>query len=401
MPATPGAAALRHAPPGPGARPRLLTPGFTALLVAQAGFGYAFSSFFLLPKYLVTQLAADATRIGLVTIAHNAVTVLTIPAMGAIVDRHGRREFLTAGALVMAVAALCFTAVDSVGPLLYGLRMVQGLAFAMAFTAGAALAVDEAPPERLAEAIGLFGLTFLSMNAIAPAVGEEIAARAGWSAAFGGAAAGALLCALLSRRLRERPRAAEADPTTLLQVATRPSLLPILAVISLIGAAMCSMFTYHQPYALGLGIENVRGFFVAYALVAVFVRVAFGQAADRLGRRRVSLGALVLYTLVVPATAWLAHAPLALFGGALGAAHGVFYPAFNAVAIEESRASERGRVMALFQAGFQLGFGAGGLALGVLADARGYPAVFWAGGACVLAALLLLAWDGRRRSRGS
>ena len=51
---------------------------------------------------------------------------------------------------------------------------------------------------------------------------------------------------------------------------------------------------------------------------------------------------------------------------------------------------ERGKGMALFQAAFNVGFAGSGFALGLLAEAAGYPAVFMAGGACSLAALGLL-----------
>ena len=98
--------------------------------------------------------------------ARSAFQVAALP-MGALVDRFGRRRFLTAGALLMAAASLAFTAIHSFGPAIFALRAVQALAFAMAFAAGSALAVDEAPPERVAQAIGLFGLTeiFLQVEA--------------------------------------------------------------------------------------------------------------------------------------------------------------------------------------------------------------------------------------------
>ena len=134
-----------------------------ALLVAQGCFGYAFSSYFLLPKFLVTQLHAGPAEIGHVTALYGLFVVCCLPTMGAVVDRFGRRDFLTAGAVVMALASLAFIAVDRVGPLLFVLRAIQGVAFSMAFIAGATLAVDEAPPERLGQAIGIFGLTFLAI----------------------------------------------------------------------------------------------------------------------------------------------------------------------------------------------------------------------------------------------
>src|SRR5262245_50575134 len=357
---------------------RLLTRGFASLLVAQAGFGYAFSSYFLLPKFLVVALSAGPREIGLLTASHNAAVVLLMPPMGALVDRFGRRRFLIAGALLMAAASLAFTAVDSFGPVIFVLRALQALAFAMAFAGGSALAIDEAPPERVAQAIGLFGLTFLSMNAVGPAVVEEVSARAGWPTAFGLAAVGALACALLSLRLRERAgvRSTEGPLTGLLEVATRPSQLRVSVVVAVVGAAFSSLFTFHQLFAIESGIGRLRDFFVAYAFAAIGVRVFFGSFFDRFGRRRAAIVSLAVYVGVALLAREIPRVGLAPLGAGLGLAHGVFYPAFNAVAIERCGASERGKVMALYQAAFQGGGAVGPLALGLLAERAGYPPVF-------------------------
>ncbi len=373
-------------------RSPLLTRGFSTLLVAQACFGYAFSSFFLLPKYLVVALDAGPTQVGLVTGAHGLSVVVFLPAMGAAVDRLGRRDFLTAGALLMAVTCFAYALVETVGPLLYALRVVQGLAFSMAFAAGAALAVDHAPRDRVGQAIGIFGLTFLSMNAVAPALVEEIAERAGWATAFAVSGGGALLCAVLSRRVNERRVQPEGDDAvpSLWEVASHPSQLRVMTVIALVGAAMCAVFVFHQPYAIELGMSRLRSFFFSYAAVAITVRVGFGHLMDQWGRRRVSILALVLYVGVVLSGVDLERVGLVALGMGLGLAHGVFYPAFNAVAVERVGQHERGKAMALFQAAFNVGFSGGAFALGLLAARAGYPAVFEAAAACVLGALLLL-----------
>jgi predicted MFS family arabinose efflux permease len=291
--------------------------------------------------------------------------------------------------------------VDRVGPLLFVLRAIQGVAFAMAFVAGATLAVDEAPPERLGQAIGIFGLTFLAMNAIAPAASEEIALRAGWSATFVMAAVLALVSAGLSRRVQERRRAAapaDAPATGLLAMLLRPRQLRVTAVISLVGVALGAMFTFHQPFALALGMTHVRSFFVAYAAVAVVLRVGFGQLIDRAGRRRVVIATLALYVVAVAGMSALQPGWLALFGAGLGIAHGLFYPAYNALALEGMAAHERGKSMGLFQAGFNLGSSCGAFALGELAQRAGYPAVFWVAAGCVLIALVvvIISPEGRR-----
>jgi predicted MFS family arabinose efflux permease len=230
---------------------------------------------------------------------------------------------------------------------------------------------------------------------------EEVSARAGWPAAFGLAAVGALACALLSLRLRERAgvRSAGEPLAGLLEVATRPSLLRIGAVIALVGAAFSSLFTFNQLFAKASGIERLRDFFAAYAIAAIGVRVFFGSFMDRLGRRRASVASLGLYVGVALLAREIPRTGLAPLGAALGLAHGVFYPAFNAVAIEGCGPSDRGKMMSLYQAAFQAGGTIGPLALGVLAERAGYPPVFAVAAACLALALvvLVLSPEGVRR----
>lgn len=373
-------------------RPRLLTPSFTALLVANVCFGYAFSSFFLLPKFMASQLGAGPREVGFLIAAHGATIVIVLPLMGAAVDRFGRRAFMTAGALAMAVATSCFPLVSEVGPLLFALRIGQATAFAMVFAAGGALAVDLAPPERLGQGIGLYGTSFLSMNAVATACSEWLADGFGWPVAFAVAAGGALLSALLSLRVNE-PRRDPAEVTngeTLASLARQPSTWRVAAVIGLVGAALNAVFSFHQLYVLELGITNVSSFFIAYTGAAVTVRFVFGHYIDRWGHRNVSLGALAIYVFAVFGVAFVQELGLPLVGLGIGLAHGVFYPSFNAVVVAGAKPSVRGKVMGIFQASFQLGSAVGGVVFGTLAARRGYPPVFVAASAGLVVAWVVL-----------
>jgi MFS family permease len=328
--------------------------------------------------------------------------VVGLLVMGVVVDRFGRRRFLTAGGLLMAAASLAFVTTSEFGPLLYALRVLQGLAFAMAFVAGAALAVDQAPSERLGQALGLFGVSMLAMNALAPVAVETLAMRLGWGPAFATAAAGALLCALLSRLLYEHPHepAADAGPRSLLRVARRPEQLRAGAVIALVGSCFGSLFVFGQLYAIEIGLHEVHALFTAYAIAALTVRLGFGQLGDRLGRIRVSAAALIVYAAGAFAMPELATLGLAPIGAVFGLAHGLFYPTYNATVVDGAPPGERGKIVALFQGWFNVGMGAGSFALGLLAERSGYEAVFWVSGAGILLALGILL-GGRRPRAGS
>lgn len=91
------------------------------------------------------------------------------------------------------------------------------------------------------------------------------------------------------------------------------------------------------------------------------------------------------------ALVWLPAIGLLLSGALLGLAHGLFYPAFNAVAVDLAGDRERGKAMAAYNAAFNLGFAGGSYLLGYLAILAGYPAIFFMTTVvCALGYLLLV-----------
>jgi MFS family permease len=371
---------------------------FVFLLLAQAGFGFAHSSFLMLPKFLATELRAGPEEIGAV-VAVSAISIVffLLPA-GSMVDRHGRKHFFTAGTALMALASAGYVYVHEIGPYLYTLRLLQSLAFAYAYAAGAALCVDAAPANRLGQAIGLFGLAYVVMGAFAPAAVETIVDLRGWDAAFLLAAGAATLSGVLSLFIREeRIDDLEVEHVPFLTIATRPEMLRGALVIGLLGIAFGCAFNFYQPYALSLGIYELRNFFIANSLAAASCRLALGPFIDRIGLRRVSLASLALYAVVIFSMTWLDHLGLLVLGLGLGIAHGLFYPAFTAIILTNCPAAERGRRMAIIQAGLNIGIAISGIVLGWIAAQWGYPAIFQLAAAALLIGGYLIARDPERR----
>jgi MFS family permease len=380
---------LAGRPAGP--RAPLLTREFGLLLVSAAIFGLSFSAYFLLPKFLAVQLAADASTIGSVSAISWLASVISVPLVGGLIDRHGRKRFASLGAVLFAVACAGFLIVDSVGPLLWILRILQGFAFTFFYVSLSTLATDIAPPARLGQAIGLFGAVMISTNAIGPALAEWIAQQFGWALVFGmtviAAGSGALLVLLIPepRKIRARD-----NPTSMLQVIRRPGLQRVLIVLVMVGVTFGGVFTFYQPWALTLGFTQVSTFLMAYALAAMSVRVGLGGLADRLGRLRVAKAALLLYVCAPFALIWLDALGLFLTGALLGLAHGMFYPALNAVAVDYAPESQLGKAMGAVHGAFNIGFAAGSYFLGMLAIATGYPTIFCVAGATCFTAFILL-----------
>ena len=383
---------------------RLWTRELAAVLSAGGAFGFSSSVFYLLPKFL-TEMKAGAAAIGLTNAAYGVATVAVTPLIAACIDRSPRVVWLRVGAALMLVSSLAFVGVDACGLRLLVLRALQGAAFGFFFTGLSALITELAPPRRFSEAFGLAGGSMLIMNAVAPAVVEPVAAAFGWDRGFIAAAVAAALalaiaCALPSV-VPPRPSASRMGSGNLLR---HKRTQHYALVTGAVGAAFGVMFTYPQPYALELGMTSVRGFFIAYCSFALAARLVLGPFTDRLGRFPVAVAALNLYTLVVLATAGLRPGMLEPLGALMGLAHGLFFPAFNAIVIEATRPDARGRMVTIFTAAFYGGSALGTLPLGLLAQAVGYAWVFVVGAALTFVAggVLLFSRElGARSPRGA
>lgn len=374
------------------------------LLAAVVCYGFAHSTYFLLPKYLELELHANPAEIGVYASATWFVTVAFAGLAGAWIDRRGRRPFAFAGAALLTVTCVGFLFVRELGPLLFALRLVHGVSFTFFFVATQTLAADIAAPEHLGRTIGYYGSAFVFTNAAAPATAEWLAARAGWPSVFLATAVLAVLSLALILPVHDRrpPQGPDGAPVPGVRDALfRPGFPRLMAVAALAGVAFAAAFTFSQPFALSLGIARVSDFFVAYSITAVIVRGPFGSWADRAGRLRVTRYALVVYAIAAFAAIELESLGLVATGVLFGVAHGLFYPALNAASLEGAGAELRAKLTGLFNAGFNAGFSFGALGLGYVALHFGYAHVFALAGVCSLAALGLVPRAPRREAEWS
>ena len=390
-------------PPANLDRSQLFTPAFLSLLAVQFACGVSLSVFFLLPKILVSRLGAGPFEVGLVSGSFGIAAVAVIPIIAWRIDHVRRMPLLIAAAAILVATSLAFLLVRRAGLAAVGLRGLQGVAWALVYCAGSALVSEMAPRERLAQTIGVWGSANLITSAIAPALAEPLIDNLGPPAAYLLAAASAAVALLFSRRIQEtRPQGSGLHQLGGVgAVLRRPSTLRMMAVLVIAGIAYGAMFTFHQPMALQLGIKSVRGFFIWYTVGALAVRLGMGGAIDRIGPLRMSIAALIGYTIVVVGMRNLDEGTLSLYGGLFGVAHGVFFPAHMALIVSTANPGERGRILTFANGGFIAGTSAV-LPLGAVASWLGYPGVFTAAGLATLIAVgILIRWPPGRTSASS
>ena len=375
---------------------RLLSRVFVLLLGAVSLFGFSWSFYLILPKFFAAELGMDAARIGRAVAVEGLTAVAATPLVGWLVDRYGRKRWLILGNVMMAATGFIYLFVDHEGPLLYLAQMCWGLGMVMGFNAAGTMTADIAPSGRMAQALGLFGAANLGMNAVSPTIGEVLADSVGWQYVFVASASAGLLAALLSTRLKEVPRHAPQE-----RQARRPifgaSLMRVYGATFVMTAAFTALFTLHQPFALELGVTEVRSFFIGFAIVALTVRLGGGRLIDRFGVLRSSVIAFCLYAAVPPILGMLGPDHLFAIGAMMGLGHGIAYPAVTALGIERADGSSRGMVVSIIHGAFNGGHAFFAYGLGLVAAAWSYGTAFWLAGAVTLSGAFILSVSGRTK----
>jgi MFS family permease len=369
------------------------------VLAVVAAWSFAFSTFYLLPKFLEREAGSGPLEIGVAMGIFGVATVVVAPFTGKILDRSSSRDAFLLGTAATCVASLGFLFVDRFGGLLLALRVLQAFSHALVFTAAGVAVAELVRPARLSEALGLSGASMLAMSALAPGVLEPVATLFGWHAVFAVSAFVGAIAVVLSLRVPVGRRESAGTPSgSYLALLRRPLGRDFAIVSAIAGLAFGTVFAFEPTLALSLGRESVGGFFVAYATGAIAVRIGLGRVPDRFGRHRVASATFALYALAVGSLSFVPAYALEIVGVAFGVAHGLFFPSLNGIVLVTVEPHARGRIFGLFTAAFYLGF-AGPTVLGPVADAFGLRAVFAiVGGTTAIGTVLLVS---SRALRGS
>lgn len=365
---------------------------FLRLVAANVSFFMAFTTYFLLPKFMVTQLDASEAEIGWAMASFGVLAILLLPSVGNLSDRFGRRPFMLIGAVIMGVTSIGFLWVNEVGWLLFLLRALHGAAFAFWFVNSATMVVDLVPRQRRGGALGLFGVSTLVTHGVSPSVAEWLSMSLSFDVVFMSALAYAVLAGVLAARLPDaRSRLGEADSRlrrSMVTLIADPAIGPILCAAVLLGVGFSTVLVYSQPLALLRGIEPVSALLIAYSLISIMIRIFFSTVPDRPNKRVVVVPSMLSMASGVALLYWLDSMTVFLIAGLLmGAGHSLSYPTMNALLINRLRNGEHGRGMSLFVGGFNLGMILAQVIFGYLSAVVGLATIFLLGAAAVIAAV--------------
>ena len=222
------------------------------------------------------------------------------------------------------------------------------------------------------------------MNAIAPAITEPIGARYGFPWVFAMSGLAALLGYAFARKLPAHAGRLGTTPALAIPRQARPVLLSL----AMCGAGFNVVMTFLAPLALSRGAAAVRGFFAAYTLAALSVRLLGSAWTDRIGPRRIAMLGTILYGVTIAAIAAVGPRSMVPLVLVFGLTHGVLFPALMAQLFHDTAPAERAKLAAFSNGVMNLGV-LTVLGFGPMANHFGLVSVFLTTGTLVAASALV------------
>ena len=111
-----------------------------------------------LPIYLVNDLHATKSQVGVIVGAYTIASVLVRPFSGFTLDRFGRRTIFLLALVIYSFLFAGYLVAISITSILL-LRFAQGLTWGFTTISGSTIAVDIIPAPKRGEGIGYFGLS--------------------------------------------------------------------------------------------------------------------------------------------------------------------------------------------------------------------------------------------------
>jgi len=352
-----------------------------ALSAARLGDAVGNSILFIILPLFVGQLPAPAfpipetVRVGLLIAMFGLVNAFLQPFAGALIDRAGRRKpFILVGLSMLGVATLGFTLASRFSHLLY-LRIFQGVGVGLTIPAALALMVGSSKKETRGGSMGIYTTSRMVGLGIGPLIGGALYDRYGIEVAlYAGSVFIIIAIILVQLWVKEKPVPTTVKKPAKFQIIDRKLLTVGILGVSFATFVMAGSFSMmaalEDQFNKRLGMSAfVFGLaFSALLFSRVFTQMPLGRLSDRIGRKPLIIGGLLM---MAPVTAMLGYATsatqliaLRLIQGVASA--GVAAPAF-AIAGDMAQEGGEGRQMSIITMGFGLGVALGPLLAGVLA----------------------------------
>jgi predicted MFS family arabinose efflux permease len=374
---------------------RLFTRAFVSVFVANTFMELAWSLFLHFPGYL-HDLGADEIQIGILVGMTAVASIVIRPWIGTAMDVRGRRRVILAGSFLHVAVLGLYLTVTALGPWVYIIRILHGLASATLFTSLFTYAADVVPASRRTQGIAIFGISGLLPIGLGGLLGDFILSVGDFTTLFTTAVGLAVASLLLVLPMQEIPSSEAGGARRGFWAALRQhDLMPLWLAALVFSLALATFFTFLKTFVIETGIGSVGLFFAVYTGTAIGLRLVAADLPDRLGQKRVmfpAFGMMVAGFIVLSTADGVGD--MAVAGFLNGVGHGYVFPIMFGMVVTRARPSERGSASAIFTAVFDVGTLVGGPLFGLAIRLGDYQAMWLlAAGLVAVGAAVFARWD--------
>nr|WP_263323539.1 MFS transporter [Neobacillus sp. Marseille-Q6967] len=364
---------------------RLWTKSFILITV---GMLFLFTGFYMLLPTLplfIKHLGGNEGQVGLVVGAFMLSAVIFRPMIGVLLDRFGRRPFIVWGLLIFTLSMYLYSWVGGI-VVLIGIRILQGMSWAVSTTAIFTAITDIIPAARRGEGMGWFSTAMTLAMAIGPMFGIWVIENLSYNALFL-FAVGLSAIALFLMYIVKMPFQPQSYSRRI--ELFEKSVLPVTVSVFFLNFAYGGISAFVPLLTNSIKV-NSGAFFLVYAATLVLSRPIAGKLSDRYGEKFVIIPALVITTSAL-ITLSFSTGLFGVIGSAIlyGIGFGSAQPAFQAATIRLAHPERIGVANASLLTATDLGIGLGSIVLGWVSQYTSYQIVFTVSAVSVVISLLM------------
>ncbi|MCE5344970.1 MAG: MFS transporter [Bacteroidales bacterium] len=330
-----------------------------------------------LPVYLVSELHATKSQVGVTVAAYTIASVLIRPFSGFTLDKFSRRMvYLSAMVIYSLLFAGYLVAITITSIIL--LRFAQGLTWGFTTISGSTIAVDIIPKSKRGEGIGYFALSTTMAMAVGPVIGLFICHQWGFTAMFlsGLFISLASLACAYTIHLRKRFLVGRHIQFNSKNMFDKNSVLPSLNLL-IVMITYGGLLSFIALYGREIGIQNSSLFFLIFAVGIASSRFAAGRVFDKNGPGRILTICITMLIISFPLLASVKNAMgFYLSAIIIGFGIGVVFPTFQSMVNNLASDGHRGAANSTLYTALDLGMGFGMIMAGLIAQHYSISAIF-------------------------
>ncbi len=340
-----------------------------------------------LPKFFISLQASKQTAGVLVALAVIPFVMFSMLS-GYFANKFGAGRLVLLGTSLHFVAALLYLTVDEISPLIYLLRIMQGLGHVCVFTPLFTAIARIVPDDFKAQGIGYFTIAIQLGTASGSFLGELVIAEFGYSLFFIIIAAMNVICAVASRFLHETSHEEKASdivaesngsPTNWMLVSG--GMILILVLGGVFGTLLQFIPVYFdEMFTSGVIFEVIpsRCFLTSALITVACIRLFGGRHSD--GKHKgvivmaCHIGLLIAVYLITMISGIGTSLAISIL---FGLSYGLLYPMTNAYVLTQVSKRSRGVVTGALTMLFEGGFRGYALVAGIVAHHFGFIYMFY------------------------